>query len=240
MVIRVLNSPPMASGRISPLGGDATTVFSFVSESKDGDGMISACRWELGDGNISYSPQALHTYANHGTYTVILTVQDDQGDWSASASFFITVNNTLPSVRMRAGRLGSGGADTYVFDGYGTSDLDDPAQNLSYLWDFGDGTTAEGINVTHKFPSPGSYQVMLTVEDGAGGQASRTVTVQIPGETTQLAGWMVPAIFAAAAVIAVSAVAILLVRKRPPGKKGALRPRAASGPKAPPPKNGAG
>ena len=239
MVVRVLNSPPTASGRISPPGGDSTTVFAFVSESTDSDGLISACRWDLGDGNISYSPQVLHSYARHGTYSVTLTVQDDQGNWSAPASFIVTVNNTLPVARFRVDRAQGGAGRTFVFDGSGTSDIDDPVENLSYRWDFGDGATAEGINVSHTYSVVGGYQVTLTVEDGAGGRASRSATVQVSGETAREAGWMMPAIVAAAAVIVVSAVAILLVRKRPPGKKGALRPRTNSGPKASSTKNGA-
>jgi PKD repeat protein len=208
MVVRVQNSPPTASGRISPPVGDSTTVFTFVSESTDSDGMISACRWDLGDGNISYSPQVLYSYARHGIYPVSLTVQDDQGNWSTPASYVVTVNNTPPDARLRTDRVPGGAGRKFVFDASGTSDIDDPAGNLSYHWDFGDGSAAEGVNISHTYSSPGDYQAMLTVEDGAGGRSSRSVTVHVTGETAQQAGLLVPAVLAAAAVIAISVLVI--------------------------------
>lgn len=37
---------------------------------------------------------------------------------------------------------------------------------LTYQWDFGDGTTDQGILVVHQFPSAGTFPVTLTVSDG--------------------------------------------------------------------------
>ena len=39
---------------------------------------------------------------------------------------------------------------------------------VKYLWDFGDGTTGEGVKVTHKYSLPGKYIVTLTVVDDRG------------------------------------------------------------------------
>ena len=50
---------------------------------------------------------------------------------------------------------------------------------ISYQWDFGDGTTAEGVIVTHKYSSTGNYTVTLNVTDneGAWNATSKTITV---------------------------------------------------------------
>ena len=43
-----------------------------------------------------------------------------------------------------------------------------------YLWDFGDGNSAQGMNVTHHYSTPGSYDVTLTIlhTDGTSDAAS--------------------------------------------------------------------
>jgi len=48
---------------------------------------------------------------------------------------------------------------------------------VSYNWDFGDGSTGQGLNVNHTFANPGGYTVTLTVTAADGTTASSTVTV---------------------------------------------------------------
>lgn len=40
--------------------------------------------------------------------------------------------------------------------------------NLSYTWDFGDGTTGVGANVNHTYVGNGPYALCLTIDDNAG------------------------------------------------------------------------
>lgn len=49
-------------------------------------------------------------------------------------------------------------------------------------WTFGDGSSADGTTVRHVFASPGSYTVMVTQGDAAGGtsSATRTMTLEAP------------------------------------------------------------
>lgn len=51
-------------------------------------------------------------------------------------------------------------------------------QPLTFLWDFGDGTTATGSSVTHAFTVAGAYNVVLKVSDGFGVAVS-SMSVQI-------------------------------------------------------------
>nr|MCR5655325.1 fibronectin type III domain-containing protein [Lachnospiraceae bacterium] len=48
-----------------------------------------------------------------------------------------------------------------------------------YLWDFGDGTKAEGIRPHHVYRTEGYYTVLLTVWDEAGNSASAAMTLNI-------------------------------------------------------------
>ena len=78
-----------------------------------------------------------------------------------------------------AGADKSGRVNRWInFDGSGSSDPD--GSIISYNWNFGDGGTASGVKVNHRFASAGTYTVTLTVTDdqGALGQDTATATIR--------------------------------------------------------------
>jgi hypothetical protein len=64
---------------------------------------------------------------------------------------------------------------------------------LTYSWDFGDGTQATGVSVTHTYAAAGTYDLTLTVH-GAGGTATvtkhLTVTASPPNFPNPYAGFL--------------------------------------------------
>ena len=52
---------------------------AFTDGSTDADGSIAARSWTFGDGATSSQTNPSRTYAAAGTYTVTLTVTDDDG-----------------------------------------------------------------------------------------------------------------------------------------------------------------
>jgi Zn-dependent metalloprotease/uncharacterized membrane protein len=65
---------------------------NFTDASTDPDGTIASWLWDFGDGNSSTQQNPSHTYAAGGTYTVTLTVTDNDGG-TDSVSKLVTVTD---------------------------------------------------------------------------------------------------------------------------------------------------
>jgi PKD repeat protein len=77
------NAPPTAAAS----GSCADLVCSFNSAgSFDPDGSIASYAWDFGDNTQGTGPSPQHTYQAGGTYTVTLTVTDDQGATSTATT----------------------------------------------------------------------------------------------------------------------------------------------------------
>ena len=73
---------------------------------------------------------------------------------------------------------------TVTFDAGSGTDSD--GHVVSYDWDFGDGTTASGVNASHTYEEHGNFVVKLTVTDNLGntGQVSWAISVKTTGPFT--------------------------------------------------------
>jgi cytochrome c biogenesis protein CcmG/thiol:disulfide interchange protein DsbE len=75
-----LGSAPVASFTRTPTSGPAPLAVYFdASASDDPDGTVLTYAWSFGDGSTALGVHATHTYSVEGTYTVELTVTDDDG-----------------------------------------------------------------------------------------------------------------------------------------------------------------
>ena len=63
------------------------------------------------------------------------------------------------------------------FDASGSRDTD--GEILLYRWDFGDGTTSEGAQVSHAYAAAGTYSVKLEAVDDKGLSKAAVQTVQV-------------------------------------------------------------
>ncbi|MDD3292355.1 MAG: PKD domain-containing protein [Methanocellales archaeon] len=75
----VVNVPPNASFTYSPTFPTTADTIQFTDTSTDSDGWIGEWFWDFDDGNYSTLQNPTHQYAESGTYTVNLTVADDDG-----------------------------------------------------------------------------------------------------------------------------------------------------------------
>ncbi|MDM7859247.1 endonuclease [Alteromonas sp. ASW11-36] len=70
---------------------DALTCTFDASQSSDSDGAIVSYAWTFGDGSIASVMAPSHSYATSGSYTVTLTVTDDQGASDTASADVIVV-----------------------------------------------------------------------------------------------------------------------------------------------------
>jgi PKD repeat protein len=143
---------------------DAVTFDGSASSMADGN--IVDWRWDFGDGQTANGATVEHRYAEAGTYQVSLTLTSDSPSPSCqkvSIRHVITVN--APPVADAGTDQQVAVGEEAVFDASASADPDGGL--TAYQWDFGDGATASGIEVRHRYRTPGTYTAMLTVRDGA-------------------------------------------------------------------------
>ncbi|HET6266605.1 MAG TPA: PKD domain-containing protein, partial [Acidobacteriota bacterium] len=160
------NKVPTAAFSVTPTkGAKNTTYVCDATASKDGDGSIATYHWTFGDGKSANGRTVAHQYATAGTFTITLTVTDnDKGQSSVTHS--VEVANGLAPVPHFVITPESGDVGTeFTFDG---SSSTDDGTIKSFSWKFGDGGTANGAVVRHKYNKSGEMTVVLTVTDDAG------------------------------------------------------------------------
>lgn len=115
--------------------------------------------WDFGDGTTSTTRFPQHVYSAPGTYTACLTITDNScsdtycstvvadtsiGNPGACQAYFVTLQ--LAPYQIAVVNLTNG-------------------VNLSFAWDFGDGSTSNQPYPSHVYNSIGSYNLCLTVSD---------------------------------------------------------------------------
>ncbi|MYW62561.1 S8 family serine peptidase [Streptomyces sp. SID8379] len=141
--------------------------------SSDPDGSIASYAWDFGDGTTGTGAKPAHTYAKAGTYTVKLTVTDDDGLTGAT-----TKQVTAGSAEPPAGNAPTASFTVSCwyrdcsFDASGSSDPD--GDIASYAWNFGDNANATGVEASHQYPTgQRTYTAQVTVTD-KGGRTAKT------------------------------------------------------------------
>lgn len=190
-VLGAVNQPPVAEFTASATGGSAPLVVNFdASASQDSDGSIDSYTWDFGDGTTGTGVMTNHTYDAAGTYTVRLTIMDDDGA-SVEVTLELTIDapatpiNQPPTVSIEATPASGDSPLTVIF----TATAQDPdGDSLSYDWDFGDGTTLEDTTTTqtHTYTVAGTYTATVTADDGQGNSVDVGITIIVRNPTSTL------------------------------------------------------
>src|SRR6266576_3923129 len=171
------NQPPVAAFTSSC----TLLVCTFTSTSSDPDGTIASYRWTFGDGTAAATTQnPSHTYTAGGTFTVTLTVTDNQ---SATGSVSHPVTAPPPPNQPPVAAFTS--SCTLLVCTFTSTSSDPDGTIASYAWTFGDGGTSTAQNPSHSYAAGGIYTVTLRVTDNQGAQStttSKSVTVTAPNQ----------------------------------------------------------
>ena len=161
--------------------GDSAT-FSAAG-SVDPIGTVASYAWDFGDGTTGSGVSVTHTFTQDGSFTVRLTVTDNDG-LTDLATFAVTVNNVAPVVgEIPNGTLNVGA--TYSVTG---AFADPGADSWTATVNWGDGSAPESVSLparsfslTHIYTAGGTYTVTLAIaDDDTSTSTSHSVTVTQP------------------------------------------------------------
>ena len=192
-----VNQAPIVSS-ISNTTLNEGDTYSALGSFTDPDSISWTATVDYGDGS-GVQPLTLsgtnfslsHLYKDNGTYTVIVSVTDNQGVIGDTTST-ITVNNVNPNVSAITASTSPVQVGTQIT---ASASFTDPGvlDTHTASWNWGDGTTSGtvtelngsgSVSDTHTYTSAGVYTITLTVTDKDGGIGTSTfqyVVVYDPG-----------------------------------------------------------
>lgn len=173
-VISVFNRPNVVFSA-SPTSGCTPLNVNFGDQSTPGDGTITSINWDFGDGIGATGQTASHVYDKGGSIVATSIVTNSFG-CSSSGSQVLQINPT-PQVSFTSNNRGGCRTPATVnFINTTTLNTVGAPPPVSYLWDFGDGTTSTSQHPSHDYTATGNYTVRLTATTADGCTQSITAS----------------------------------------------------------------
>jgi len=165
-----LGDVALLSGSAYDPDGDSITDWAWRMESKPTGSLAEVSDPDIPDPD--FLPDVI------GDYILTLTVSDGT-DISQPDTIVISVAENLPPTAVIVADPTSGPAPLTVnFDG--TQSSDPEGRELSYAWNFGDGTSPSAYSApTHVYDFPGTYLASLKVTDDRGNYDRDSVIIEV-------------------------------------------------------------
>jgi gliding motility-associated-like protein len=133
--------------------------------------------WNFGDGNTSTFQSPVHTYAGTGNYTITLRVKN----YTTGCEY--TKTTSIRIIDEQANFIAS---DTVICKNNSitfTPVSNNPADIISYQWDFGDGSGTTNAIASHIYTQAGKYTVQLIITDifGCKDTLTKPLHIQVDG-----------------------------------------------------------
>lgn len=161
--ITVYSSPAVNFGSTITSGCYPLPV-QFSDSAIAGSGSVSKWEWDFGDGDIDSVQNPTHIYRSGGSYNVSLRVNSSYGCiQSITKPDYIVINNGVRAdFSNDLPNSCKAPVDIHFVNKSQGSGV------LSYIWDFGDGTTSTEKNPVHQYVKGGSYNLRLIVKNNTG------------------------------------------------------------------------
>ena len=140
----------------------------FFQDQSFATGGVQSYAWDFGDNSSSTQANPNHTYAAAGYYNVCLTVTGSNG----CTATWCTNTYVNPAWWNSSPFQGSCTAGFLIIPGPANAGMvniinTSQGNNLDYIWDFGNGTTATGATPFFSYTNSGTYQICLTIIDSS-------------------------------------------------------------------------
>jgi PKD repeat protein len=166
-MVNVTNVAPSVDAGADQSASTGQTM-NFSGSFTDPGADTHTIQWNFGDGGTaSGTLTPTHVYATPGSYTVTLTVTDDDGGVGVDSLVVTVAQGNRPPVAEAGGPYTVAEGSSLTVDGTGSTDPD--GDTLTYAWDldndggFDDAVTAMA---SVSFPDNGTFTVGLRVSDG--------------------------------------------------------------------------
>ncbi|WBL41251.1 PKD domain-containing protein [Algoriphagus halophytocola] len=175
-VIVKADGSPLAFATADVTEGMSPLTVAFDGSSSVSSANITEYLWDFGNGDTATGMTTTYTYTNKGDYTATLTITDANSlTDQVEIQINVLENNAPIAVATSSTTEGTVPLEV-VFDASESSDIEG---ELSYAWDFGDGSTSTAVSPTHTFTNKGIYTVVLTVTDEGGLTASDELEIVV-------------------------------------------------------------
>src|SRR5215204_1163463 len=190
-----VNEPPPPTTITEPLtvgiisNGTESVVpatFEFQANLTGGTGPYTIS-WDFGDGSEESDEQTvLHTFEEAGTYNVVVTGTDENGQ-EASDNLEITINEPPPppppttiTEPLTVGIISNGTESVVPATFEFQANLTGGTEPYTYIWNFGDGSEeSDEQTVLHTFEEAGTYNVTLAATDTDNQNAFDSIEISV-------------------------------------------------------------
>ncbi len=171
--ITISNLDPQITSATIPSSGDEAEALVFSATGTDVVADTLTFTWSFGDGSSAVGSTVTHVYGDNGTVTVSLVLTDEDGG-SATTSANLNLANVDPQISNVI--VPATGGEGMVIP-MSADAVDATDEVLTFVWDYGDGTSdtfvlAQGAfssSTSHAYADEGTYNITITVTDDDGG-----------------------------------------------------------------------